>query len=310
MQIKKLASIGLILAVVSTISACGSPTQQPSARTAEQAAPQSANQEAIIMDNFNSLLQKPNITAKAINKFADDNIFAVSRPNAAIMVIGLEKLQKDEQPKLEDKFAAAEEAVRQVLTKDYQSRLTDGYINTIQDPAVKELLTEAKNSGFKIETAEGMYFPVVDYSAYLKYREAVTPDIAAYINIMAVEADKTPAKDGALTISWAEILKRALNQEQFIKNYGSSPKAEEVRNLLQRYASFALYGANNTPLFDYETGQMVAEAKKAYAAAAFDANNGRFSQIMNEYSSVLKQNEYKLNIQVQEYRNQAAGKIR
>ena len=58
-------------------------------------------------------------------------------------------------------------------------------------------------------------------------------------------------KDGALMISWEEILRRAKRQEQFIDGYGGSTQVEPVRALLKRYVTFALFGCNNTPLFAY-----------------------------------------------------------
>lgn len=307
----RIAGISLLLVLVLAISACGVQGSNPSSQTAKQETAQTAaNQEKTVMDSFQALMQRADITIPEILKFIDENIAAVSPKNAAVMVIGFEKLQKDSQPKLENKFASMEEAVQKALANNYQIELTDSYINTIQSTQVKGLLAEVKNSGFKVETAEGMYFPVIDYSFYSKYRKAVTPDIAAYIDIMAVESAKTPVKDAALMISWAELLKRASNQEQFIKDYSDSPKADDMRKMLKRYASFALYGVNNTPLFSYETKQMTAEAKKAYLEVSFEANKGSFSKVMNEYLSVLKQNEYKLTDQVQQYRNKATEEIR
>ncbi|MPM54662.1 hypothetical protein SDC9_101441 [bioreactor metagenome] len=172
------------------------------------------------------------------------------------------------------------------------------------------MLLETKNSGYKIETAEGMFFPVIDYAVYKKYRSNVTADIAAFIDIMAVESDKTPIKDAALVISWDEIIKRAQTQEQFIKEYVNSAKVEDMRQQLKRYTAFAMYGGNNTPLFSYETKQMNAEARKTYLATTFDANNGSFSKAMIGYLDVLKKNDYKLTSEVQEYRNKASEDIR
>jgi hypothetical protein len=171
------------------------------------------------------------------------------------------------------------------------------------------LLITTKNNGYKIETAEGFYFPVIDYSLYKKYRQNVTPDMAAYIDIMAIESAKTPIKDAALVIGWQEVLQRAKTQEQFIKEYGSSAKSEDMKQLLKRYLVFSLYGANNTPLFSYENKQMVPVAKKAYLEAAFDANNGSFSKLMNDYLTILKKNEYKLTKEVDEFRKKAEAEF-
>lgn len=302
--------IGIILVItlILVVSGCGSKGPDASNEPAKQETNNAANKDKDVMDSYNALMQKKDVSIPEIITFIDDNISAVSQQNASSMVIGLEKVQKEKLLKLQDRFANSE-VVQKTLIKGYQNGMTDSYMNSVPDQEVKSLLLETKNSGFKIENAEGMFFPIVDYSSYRKYRAVVTPDITAYIDIMAAESDKTPIKDAGLVVSWAEILKRAETQELFIKEYVNSAKNEDVRQLLKRYAAFALYGANNTPLFDYETKQMVPDAKKTYLETLFNANNGSFSKVMIAYLDVLKKNAYKLTDEVQEYRNKASEEI-
>lgn len=308
--LRMLTILTLFAVLVFAISACANKGGNPPSDPAKQQVTETtANKEQAIMDNFSALMQKTDVAIPEIIKFIDDNINAVSQANAATMIIGLEKVQKAKLPKLQDKFADSE-AVQKNLTQGYKNDFSDAFINSIQNKEVKDLLLNTKQSGFKIETAEGMFFPVIDYSFYKKYRQAVTQDMATYIDIMAVESEKTPVKDAGLMISWSEVLKRAFQQEHFIREYGNSVKAADIQQLLKRYASFALYGTNNTPLFSYETRQMVSEAKRTYLETTFDANKGSFSKVMNEYLSVLKKNDYKLTNEVQEYRNKAINEIR
>lgn len=306
---RKIVSIILVAILVLAVIGCGNKGASPSDEQAKQQTTDAANKEKAVMDNYNALMLKKDVAIPEIIKFIDENITAVSPQNASSMVIGLEKVQNEKLPKLQDKFADAE-AVQKALAKGYKIGIDDTYINSIQDKSTKDLLLETKNSGFKIETAEGMFFPVIDYSFYKRYRNTVTQDIVTFIDIMSLESDKTPIKDAALRISWAEILQRAATQEQFIRENSSSAKVDDMRQLLKRYAAFAMYGGNNTPLFSYETKQMVPDAKKTYLETTFDANNGSFSKAMIGYLDVLKKNNYKLTNEVQEYRNKAAEEIR
>jgi hypothetical protein len=304
--IKKFASGTLIIAMAFVFGGCANnPPNPPNEQSQQQIEAQ--NKEKAVMDNYNALLQTTDVTIPEIIKFIDGNITVVSKPNASAMIIGLEKVQNDKLNKTQEQFD--NEAVQKVVMKGYKVGLDDGYINSIQNQQVKDLLLATKNSGYKIETAEGMYYPVIDYSFYKKYRSNVTSDIAAFIDIMAVESDKTPIKDAALVISWEEILKRAQAQERFIKEYSSSAKIEDMRCQLKRYAVFAMYGGNNTPLFSYDTKQMNHEAKETYLETAFDANNGSFSKAMIGYLEVLQKNDYKLTSEVQEYRNKVSQEI-
>lgn len=308
--IKSVITSCLIVAMILAVSGCANQGITPSPEPAkEQVVQDAAAKEKAVMDNYNALLQKKDVTVPEIIRYIDDNIASVSQAGASSMIIGLEKIQKEKLPKLQDKFGDSE-TVQKALTKINKNGLTTQAISSIENQEAKALVVEAQSSGFKIETAEGMYFPVIDYSAYQKYRTAVTQDIAAFIAIMAVESDKTPIKDAALMISWHEIIKRAQEQERYIKDYGNSAKVEDMKQLLKRYTVFAMYGANNTPLFSYETKQMVPEAKKTYLEIAFDANLGSFSKIMNEYLTVLNKNDYKLSAEVQEYRNKAIEEMR
>lgn len=307
--IRKIASFILIALLVFTVSGClNKGTSPPSNESAQQQNNDAAVKEKNVMDNYNALIQQRDVNIPETIKFINDNIDAVSPQNGSTMVIELEKLQNDKLPKLQDKFAD-NESVQKAAAKGYKNGIDENYINNIQDKSAKDLLLEAKNSGYKIETAEGMFFPVIDYSFYKKYRNAVTQDIASFIDIMAIESDKTPVKDAALIISWSEILQRAANQERFIRENSSSAKTNDMRQLLKRYTAFAMYGANNTPLFTYETKEMDPEAKKTYLETAFSDNNGSFSQAMNGYQKVLRKNDYKLTKEVQEYRNKASEEI-
>ena len=307
--IHKITNISLILIFVLVVGGCANNGSAPSPEPAEQQASQAAAvKEKAVIDNFNALRQKTEVTVPEIIEYIDGNIAAVSQAGAATMIIGLEAVQKEKLPKLQDKFGD-NEAVQKVLAKSYKNGLTSQAISSIENKEARDLLLETQSSGFKIETAEGMYFPVIDYAFYNKYRNAVAQDIVAYIDIMTVESDKTPVKDAALMISWSEIIRRAKTQEQFIKDYANSAKIEDMRQLLKRYSVFALYGANNTPLFSYDTKQMVPEARKTYSETAFDANSGSFSKVMSGFLVELKKNEYKLTAEIQEYRDKAAGEI-
>ena len=301
---KKNIIVGVLIAIILiSLNGCANSRPSPGNEPAKQNEA-FLRKEIATMDEFNKVMQKSDITAGEIIKFIDGNIAFVSKQNASTMIVTIENIQQLRLPKFQDVFADSD-SIQRTLLKDYRNALTDNYMNGIQDKATKDLLLATKESGFKIETAEGFYFPVIDYSMYKKYRPNVTPDIVDYIDIMAVESDKTPMKDAALIIGWEEILKRASSHEGFLKMYGTSARAEEVKKLLKRYLTFSLFGGNNTPLFSYDDRVMVPAAKKAYLEVEFNESNGNFSKIMAEYRTLLKKNDYTLTKEVDDYRKQA-----
>lgn len=289
----------LILILFVTLSGCAGFWSKPN-ETSKQAVEESTvNKDRAIMDEFNNLLHKYDGTMVEVIQFINEKIAALSPQNASAMVIALENKQKVALSKIQVTYE--NDTIQQKLSKDFRGDFTDNYINGIQDKVIKDVLLETKNSGFKIETAEGFYFPVIDYSLYKKYCSNVTPDIAAYIEIMSVESDQTSVKDAGLMIGWEEIIKRGISQEQFLKEYYDSAKAEDVKQLLKSYLIFALYGTNNTPLFQYEDKQIAPAAKKIYFESAW-TGDGSFSKIMAEYLTLVKKNNYSLTKEVDDYR--------
>ncbi|WP_312561563.1 hypothetical protein [Anaerospora sp.] len=290
----------LLIILASLLNGCASKAPSPIQDTAKQ--------EQAIMEKFTKMIEDQNSTAAQVVQYIDANHSAVSKENAVVMASGLEQKQKAGLPDIEKRFAD-DEALQAALARAHQKSGSTDYTNAVEDTAVKERLAAAKNSGYKIETAEGMYYPVIDYEMYKKYQSNLTPDFAAYIDIMAVESQQPPAKDAALRISWDELIKRTLAQERYLAQYPDSPKTTEIKMLLNKYAMFALYGTNNTPLFDYDTKQMAAEAKKGYLETAWDDKNGVFSKTMRQYVTVLKKNDESLTRQVREFQNQSSQEI-
>jgi hypothetical protein len=259
-----------------------------------------------VMIGFETLLDQENVTVGEVIQYVNQNIDALSKKDAAVLVRGLERIQKANLPLWEKKFD--NEALRKELVRVYQEngwRLDD--FKGIRDEKLRTILDEAVDSGYKVETAEGFFFPVIDYSFYDQYHQAVTLDLSAYLEIMAAESDQMPVKDAALMIGWEEVLYRALRQEEFIKAYAASTQVEAVEKVLKRYITIALFGCNNTPLFSYETKQMNPEAKKAYLKRSWDEERGSFSALIKEYLKVLKENEYKLTEEVDEFRKNKVG---
>lgn len=260
--------------------------------------------EKKVMAGFETLLDNNDLTPAELIQYINKNSAAVSQEEAATMVRGLELVQKANLPQWEKRFE--NEALQKELARVYQENAWSlANFEDIRDNELKTIVDEAVGNGYKVETAEGIFFPVIDYDFYDRYHQAVTHDLAAYLEIMAVESEQTPVKDAALMISWEEILNRALRQEEFIKEYGSSTQVGAVEELLKRYVTFALFGCNNTPLFSYDTKEIALEAKEAFLNHFWDEERGSFSALIKEYLEVLEENGYRLTEEVELFRKEA-----
>jgi hypothetical protein len=255
-----------------------------------------------IMSEFTSLAEgdpKPD----TIIEFMDKNIAEVSRENASIIFEELEKVQKNNLSELEEKYY--KESIQKTLSEIYMKGFDLDKIYDTEDAELKSLLKETRDMGYKVETAEGMFYPVMNYAYLKKFSSYAEEDMKDYIDIMAVETDKTPAKDGALVIGWDEVVERALAQEGFIKKHGSSAKAEDIKALHKRYITFMLYGLNNTPLFSYDTKGMDPEAKEAYTKVLKDKVDSELLQLLGKYMEILGKSDYKLSEEADKFRKDA-----
>ncbi len=189
--------------------------------------PAQAKKAGEIMKEFQTITQK-GAGVKEVAGFINNNIADVFQEDASKMVDELERIQKEFLPQLDSMFIEGD--LQNKINNEYKSILEQ---SDIKDSSLKELITKTKNGGYKVETAEGMYFPIIDYEFYKKFSAHVTADMQNYIDIMAVESNKVPAKDAALVISWDEIVKRAINQENFINTHNDSVKINEMRKLHQ-----------------------------------------------------------------------------
>lgn len=307
---KSLLRSTAILAIVGATLLSGCTTKDPinGSENVEKNKPavQEDSQEKIMAD-FNDLLEsKPK--ADVVIQFIDKNIAKVSKENASEMITKFEEIQKSNLPALEEKYFNSE-TVQGKLAEVYMSGFDVTKFEDIQDEELKDLLMDTKDTGYKVETAEGTFFPIINYEFYKKYSGYVSEDIKDYIDIMAVESNNVPAKDAALVIGWDEIIERALTQEKFIKKHENSAKAEEVEQLQKKYYAFMMYGANNTPLFSYETKVMVTDAKAAYTNALKNEGDSETMKMLGIYMDVLDKTDYKLSDEAEKFRKDAVERL-
>jgi len=260
-----------------------------------------------VMKEYENMINKE-INISEYISFVDENIELLSQENATKLIIKLEELQKDYLNQLEDKYYTTENQTILFEAFEPEFDLKKLKSENMENAEVKALLKETEELGYKVETAEGSFFPIIDYGFYEKYSVYVTEDMKDYINIMAVESDKTPAKDAALVISWDELFERAFNQEKFLNEHNESVKLEEIKALYKKYVTFAIYGLDNTPLFDYEDNMMNDEAKAAYEKVI--AKDSELSQVLKKYYELIKNNGFKLTEEVKNHWDKIAENMK
>ena len=153
----------------------------------------------------------------------------------------------------------------------------------------KALYDNLTKGGFKFASSEGMVYPVIDYKVFLeKYGKSITESLSGLYGIKELESDKPMAADAALMIPYSELLGRAYQAEQYIKQYKEDPlTTEDAKFIYQNYINTILLGMNNTPIFDYETHIFSKEAKKAYEEFVSAKPDTTTSWMLGEYLKYL-----------------------
>jgi len=256
--------------------------------------------ESKIMEDFEDLLAKGSL--KEVLDFIEKNIPLVSSEKASNMVSGLKELHLRLLPEVEYKFYESD-SLQEELIELYIAGEDINKADNLKNEKSKELLEEVLETGYKVETAEGSFFPVVNYEFYKKYKDFVTPDMKEYIDLLAVESNEPPAKDAGLVITWEEVLDRAEAQAKFLDEYKDSAKVDEIEKLYGWYLRYVLFGLDNTPLFEYQTNEMNMEAKGAYMNALDGSSRSSFLRILKDYMDIMEENGYKLTNEVEEYRS-------
>lgn len=207
---------------------------------------------------------------KFVRVFADQ----ASPAEMSAMLRILEEKQLEQVYALEDRFyedpAVQEELFGWYIKLERLPRAED-----LPDGPAKRLLEDAEAGGYKVETAEGLFFPVLDYAVYKAFRSRATEDMQAYIDLMARESDEPAVKDAALIIPWEEVARRALDFESFVAAYPDSPRAAMADRLRKDYTYITFKGVDNSPLFEREGGAMVEAALAAFKKVMAENGNGQ-----------------------------------
>lgn len=182
----------------------------------------------------------------------------------------LDESMKDASSMMADRFVA-----------DYEQRLNESlplvsgefFVGTIQEDLSKEFnygyftreqLQEVESKetvkmidslydiGYKVETSEGMYYPIVDYSVLYQYEDKVTSNVQKYLRLMKRQSDIMAYSDAAVVVPWSELGERLLMAEELLSLDIPQTMQERVQQEFKWGIQSFVFGTNNTPVFDYE----------------------------------------------------------
>ncbi|WP_339315323.1 hypothetical protein [Paenibacillus sp. FSL R10-2734] len=253
-------------------------------------------------NQFQQYVQNPTSLANARN-YLINHIKEVDNWTATQMTLQLENAQKAYLPVYSEKVFP--ENVQKAINSAYSKSKSLTYttlLNTIKDSKIRSVLMEGRDKGYKLETSEGMYYPVMHYEGFKTFKPNVTKDIAAYIDIMTTESNQPSVSDAAIVISWTELTRRALAIEDFVTSYPASNRSAVIQKELLFVTSRLLYGTSNTPAYDYDEQVIKPEVKKAYENALKDSKaDTRILSILEKLLQLLNSTNNKLTPVIEKF---------
>jgi hypothetical protein len=284
-------------------------TTAPATASAETTAPgteasaspsPSADMQKPIMDAFEALLKTSGNEKAAIAQMKQD-VSKLSPENADQMILSLEAYQAEA---LKNPTIISDALIKLISGSEepyYEKTLND--LSKITDAELKAALQAVFERGYKIIVPEGMYEAVIDYGVYKDAAGYASPDIAAYIGIMASESEQRTSEDAAIIIPVDEVFARALAAERFIVTYSNSVKYDQIEQKYMNYVDTLFFGQNNTPAFDYMTKKLGQEFLDSYEKAAAGGGDSVIVTAISEYLEILNENDYTLTNAVTDYRD-------
>ncbi|PYE47581.1 hypothetical protein HUB98_20965 [Paenibacillus barcinonensis] len=245
-----------------------------------------------IYKSFQSMLYKKN-GLPAADRYLESKISQVTPYHATLMVMQLENARIKALNAMTDRMLVPNVQDQMLKIYKWKDSFTQLMYRT-KDNTLRNLLQQARDSGYRLTMIEGSLYPIMDYAAFDKYTAYVNKDIKQYIQIMEVETSNISTEDGGLMIGYQEMLNRALNQEQFLNDYPKSNRKQQVQMLMNEYTFYTFYGLDNTPLFDYDTNVMDANAQKGYKAVLQrnSSKNSAFLKKLNAFMEVVAESRY------------------
>lgn len=280
----------LFLAVTFALSMAACKPKTPSAGGAE--AP-SMEQAKSFTDQAKQLVAddaEPEKMLTLIEEALLSSVEAVGTDEAEIMFSGLEQLQESHLTQYTDEMVTeANQETLALITEDINN---PSVIAKIGDSELVSLLEKLVHSGYKFESFQDVWQPIVDYGSYRKYMPLMSQELQDYMTILAMESDRVSIKDGTIVVSLDELGARLAAAETYIVKYGDSPRSDRIKDAYAGYLWTFIGGSNNTLIYDRETLVIRQDVRDSYERFSRTNPNLISNRAVRNWITVLRDAQY------------------
>jgi hypothetical protein len=259
------------------------PTKGNAEADAETEAAAEAATEQLLQDYDRALDEAGQ--AKDIVGFIDERMPEATVEAADEMVSGLLSYYEDEIARVEQAFEPADVQAA-LLAAEWPITLENA--EQIENERIRALTLDTLQGGYKLMMAEGYIFPQVDYGSWTRHASQLSPELADYIALLALETDQPTVVDAGLIITWDELGGRALQAETYLRTYPDAQAYAEVQKLFERYMAVYLQGIDNTPIYSYEGYRLLDEVEASYRKLTTEHPGTAAAAAVNGYLELLE----------------------
>lgn len=187
------------------------------------------------------------------------------------------------------------------VSEEAASRFVLAYEDFLLRFLAKDGIDVDQNSGMELyiytEHEEGTTSKGVDYESIInKYGNQISAELIELLSIKASEAKEPAVKDATLQLSYEALLQRTLRTENLLSQHNQQDALNASALDYYKYDLFLLLaGSDNSPIFDYETGEFSPLAQEAYGNFIVENPETVLADILTEYFSYLNSTKYTMD---------------
>jgi hypothetical protein len=157
-------------------------------------------------------------------------------------------------------------------------------------------------NGFRLESGEGMVFPISDWQRLHDFFTGkITPVLQSYLDQDLMERKALDSDDGGLMIPLADMADRAIFWEKFNKDNPYFVMADRTKISEQWMRAVVISGMDNTPMYSGETKAIEKEFKDTWAAVQQKYPGTQLAQKCKEIADICAANSWKYTDKVEQW---------
>lgn len=159
-----------------------------------------------------------------------------------------------------------------------------------------------QENGFRLETAEGMVFPVPDpVRLHDFFAPKVTPSMKRYLDQKLIESNEQAWNDGGIILPLDQLAERSIFWETFNRDNPGFLLSQETADSERWLRNSLLIGSDNTPAFTYENMQVDSEYQKIWKTILEKYPGTKLAEEVKKFSDLVAAEGNKRTEKVEKY---------